>query len=270
MLLFFLNMRREISIFIFFIFNFIIDSQNYKSINNIRFFRCPGHYDNYYYFSVLNPFYTSDKEKNYIINALNEIIRFVSIEIDFKAYDQTLGSFIISDRKMITSIDSEIGVDLVNYVKIVDSQTTKYGEVLCVKINYFDLYNIWARFNKERLPYFDFELRDYILPNGIPSWFVKPPERDGYIFGTGIYKNDSRTAYLFMKADIAARTEVLKTISIKINSELKDYLSDNFELTNFFSNHSSNAILGGIMIIRRYFNEKSKIAYSLAVYKYKD
>ncbi|HOJ64896.1 MAG TPA: hypothetical protein PLE45_10805 [Spirochaetota bacterium] len=249
---------------------FLISSQNYKSINTIRFFRAPGLYDNYYYFSVLNPFYTSEKEKNYIINALNEIIKFVNVEINFSSYDQTLGSFILSDRKIITSIDSELAVDLVNYVKIVDSKTTKYGEVTCIKINYFDLYKIWMKFNNERLPYFDFELRDYILPNGVPSWFVKPPQRDGYIFGVGVYKNDSRTAYLFTKSDIAARTEVVNTLSIKIKSELYDYFSDNFELVNFFSNHSNKVTLGGIMIIRRYFDQKSKIAYSLAVYKYKE
>ena len=156
-----------------------------------------------------------------------------------------------------------------NYIKIVDYILTKYGDILCIRINYFDLYNIWLRFNKERLPYFDFELRDYILPNGSPSWFVTPPNFDGYIFGVGVYKNDSRTAYLFKKSDLIAMTEVVNTISIKIKSELKDYLSDNFELTSFFSNHSNKLNLGGILIIRRYFNQKTKTAYSLAVYKYK-
>ncbi len=266
----FMNKKIGRLFFIFFInVTIFIIPQNYKNINAIRYFRNPGLYENYYYFSILNPIYTSNQEENYLINILNEIIKFVNIEINFQSYDQTLGSFILSDRKIVASIDSELAVDLVSYIKIVDSIKTKYGDVISVRINYFDLYNIWLRFNKERLPYFDFELRDYILPNGVPSWFAKPPQVDGYIFGTGVYKNDSRIAYLFKKSDLAAMTDVVNTISIKVKSELKDYLSDNFELTSFFSNHSNKVNLGGILIIRRYFNQKTKTAYSLAVYKYK-
>lgn len=263
-----MNKRLFVSIFIALII-WHFKGENIRGINAIKFFRRPGFYDNYYYFSMLNPIYTLNKEENYIINILNEMIKFVNIEINFQSYDQSLGSFILSDRKIVASLNSELVIELVNYIKIVDSIKTKYGDILSVKINYFDLYKIWLKFNKERLPYFDFELRDYILPSGVPSWFAKLPDIDGYIFGVGIYKNDSRIAYLFKKSDLIAMTEIVNTLSIKVNSELKDYLSDNFELTNFFSNHYSKLNLGGILIIRRYFNQRTKTAYSLAVYKYK-
>jgi len=39
-------------------------------------------------------------------------------------------------------------------------------------------------------------------------------------------------------------------------------------MTSYYSNQKSKSSLAGSYIVRRYFDENKKIAYSLAVYKY--
>jgi len=237
-------------------------------INNARFFNSPPVNGDCLYFSFLNQSFSENKEKYYIMNCLNEIAKFISLEIEFSSYDQTFGSFLLSDRKIAATGDSEITLDVVDYVKIAGSVGTKQGDVTIVKILKKDLAKVWVKYNPFEFPEFNFFIDSKILSNGVPIWFQNRPNAEGYIFGVGVYQNDSRPSHLVQKADIEARTNIIKSIKSEANSELRDLIIDNFEMTSYYSNQKSKSSLAGSYIVRRYFDENKKIAYSLAVYKY--
>lgn len=261
--------------FVIIVLIFLINGANSQSIlkgnygiNNAKFFNSPPVNGDYLYFSFLNQAFSENKEKRYIMNCLNEIAKFISLEIEFNSYDQTFGSFLLSDRKITATGDSAIALDVVDYVKIAGSVGSKQGDITIVKILKKDLAKVWVKYNPFEFPEFNFYIDNKILSNGAPAWFQNPPNTDGYIFGVGVYQNDSRPSYLVQKADIEARTNIIKSIKSVVNSEVRDLIINNFEMTSYYANQKSKSSLAGSYIVRRYFDEKKKIAYSLAVYKY--
>ena len=245
----------------------IFSQKNVVDVNSVKYLNSVPLDDDNFYFSILNPNYSEQKEKQYIVNALAEVIKFSNLEIAVSAYDQTYGSYIVSDTKLKTSYDGNLMETFFPLIKVIQLVPTKYGEIISVKIPKSKFSSVWSNFNKGVLPDFNFEITDNSNDTRYPSWFLKPPDFEGYIFGVGAYSKSSKITDLFINADATARAEVVKVLRTKVTTEFRDYIEDNFEVTDFFSNKAASANIGGIYIIRRHFDEKKKISYSLAVLK---
>ncbi len=246
---------------------FLFSQKKLTDINSVKFFNSVPLNDGNFYFSFLNPNYTEQKEKQYIVNALGEVIKFSNLEIAVASYDQTFGSYIISDTKVKTSYDGNLMETFFPLIKVIQLVPTKYGDVITVMVTKSKMASVWSNFNKGGTPDYNFQIDDSTNDSRYPSWFLKPPECEGYIFGVGAYSKTSKITDLFINADATARAEVVKVLRTKVTTEFRDYIEDNFEVTDFFSNKSASANIGGIYIVRRYFDEKKKISYSLAVLK---
>jgi len=241
---------------------------SFVDVNDVKYFSSVPLDDGNFYFSILNPNYDEQREKQYIMNALGEVVKFVNLEIAFAAYDQTFGSYIVSDSKIKVSYDANLMEVFFPLIKPIQLVKTKYGDVITVKIPSSALGSVWNNYNKSELPNFSATtIDDSTNDKGYPAWFLKPPEQEGYIFGVGVYSKVSKITDLFINADTTARAEVVRVLKIKVKTEFRDFIEDNFEVTDFFNNKVASANLGGIYIVRRFFNEKKKIAYSLAVLK---
>ncbi|OHD13484.1 MAG: hypothetical protein A2086_03405 [Spirochaetes bacterium GWD1_27_9] len=268
-------------LFFLILFNFYGFSQKKEvNINTVNYYVKVPTNNTDFYFSVLNPNYSEDKEKQYIVNALYEAVKFADLQIGIGGYDQTYGSYILSDMKIKTTIDANLIEDFFPYIKVTQLVTTKYGDIITVKITKDAMASIWVKFNKKAFPDFNFELQDVSIDmvsttnsssnkklSNVPWWFKKPPEVPGYIFAVGAYSQTSKITDLFSYADTTARAEIVQILKTKVSAEINDYMEDNYELTSFFNNKTSVANIGGIYIIRRFFDEKKKVAYSLAVLK---
>lgn len=247
---------------------FVIYSQKkLVDINSVKYFNSIPLSGSDYYFSVLNPNYSEGKEKQYIVNSLAEVIKFANLEISVGAYDQSFGSYTISDTKVKTSYDGNHMEVFFPLIKVVQLVPTKYGDIMTIRVPKSAMSGVWGRFNKGSVPDFNFTIDDATSDFKYPSWFLKSPDIEGYIFGVGVYSKTSKITDLFINSDATARAEVVKVLRTKVDTEFRDYIEDNFEVTDFFSNKSASANIGGIYIVKRYFDEKKKISYSLAVLK---
>lgn len=224
----------------------------------------------YLYFSYLNPKFKSDKEEQCLFNVLSEIVSFVDLKMGYGSYDQSYGSFILSDMKIKVYTDAAVIDELVDLVELVGKiKDTKNGDIITVKVETDKLNQVWSRYNTHPLPQYNLSIEQTINESGIPSWFLTLPEMDGYIFGAGVYSNVSDTSALIHYADVAAKAEIIKTVGTKVSGELKDYFEDTFQFYSFLNKQVTAARLPGMYIINRYYDSKSGNAYSLAVLKTK-
>ncbi|MCG8573059.1 MAG: LPP20 family lipoprotein [Spirochaetes bacterium] len=224
----------------------------------------------YLYFSYINPFYLEAKEENYLFNVITELIHFIDLKLGYGSYDQTYGSFILSDQKIQIFSDANLADQLIEIVELHGKiKETSQGDIITIKVAKDKILPIWQQFHDIPLPNYSFTIDQKINHRNIPLWVLSPPKKEGYIFGVGVYSDISETSKLIQYADISARKEILKSIYTNTKGELTDYFEDNFELLSFFNQQSSVARLPGIYIINRYYDATSKRAYSLAVLQYK-
>jgi hypothetical protein len=235
-------------------------------INEVSYFVSPPISRRNYYFSMLNPTYTVSKYKNYLYNGCLDIAKFLNLQIDSVTEEQSRGSLISMDQDITVTIDADIMMDFLRYVRPVKLVSTEYGDILTLTIARTHLNKVWKKYHNYPLPSFTFPIENELI-DGYPSWFLSPPDSDEYIFGTGIYSANSTVHGNFKNADYIARVNVIQTIKIEVKSFTYDFLQDNFELYSFFNEQRSNATIGGIYIIKRYYDKTTKTAYSLAAFK---
>lgn len=262
-------MKRRVIIAILFIGLFRLFGQNGESdINRINHFNFNESGD-YYYFSFLNPNYTVDRYKRYIFNCSKEVIKFLKMNLRYTAGETKYGSFALNQRKVTITVDTNLVFDFIDYLEPVQLDKTPYGDVLTLKISKDNLEEVWAKYNDHSMPFYSSLSIDSSLIKGIPSWFYELPRMDGYLFGVGMSSRGSTTQKNFVSSDYYAIVEIINNININVNTTLKSYLDDNINLQYFFHDQASEAYISGIYIVRRYYDAKTKTAYSLAVLKYK-
>ena len=222
-----------------------------------------------YYFSILNENYSENIYKKYLYNCLLEISKFINLKLEMFSEEYKVGSHVLYKQKIRPIVDASIVLQLVSYVKPVQLASTKYGDILVLKIKKDDIKKIWQDYNNFSLPIYKINIKQKIIKN-YPSWFLSPPDLDGYLFGVGYYNSSSTMQKNFKNADYMARLDILKTLKLNVKSELYQFIENDFELFTFFNEQSTSAHLGGIYIIKRYFDKKTNLAFSLAVLRLKN
>ncbi|MCK4799096.1 MAG: hypothetical protein KAT05_17110 [Spirochaetes bacterium] len=245
---------------------FVIGKQKVDIFKIDFFFNTPVSQSEYY-FSSLNKTYSQNIYKKYIYNGLLEILKFINLELEMISEEYKIGSNILYRQKVRATVDANIVLNIFPYIRPVQLASTEYGDIIVLKIKKHNMNKIWSKYNKSPLPIFNINIEQNIIDN-YPSWFLEQPEIKGYIFGVGFYNSSSTMQLNFKNADYMARLEIIKTIKLSVKSELNQYVEDNFELFYFFNEQSSKAHIGGIYIIKRYFDKDTKSAFSLAVFKY--
>lgn len=242
----------------------------YESSNEVsEFVRTPNQ-SGYLFFSSINPLYAEEKEARCLFTVLSEIVGFIDMKIGYGSYDQSYGSFLLSDMRIKLYTDAAFIDDLVGMVELVGKiKDTGNGDIITVKVRTDKLRTIWSRYNSHSMPSYAFSIEQHINEQGIPNWFLTPPEKEGYIFGTGVYSNVSDTSALIHYADVSAKAEIIKILGTKVSGELKDYIEDTFQFYSFLNKQLSVGRLPGMYVINRYYDKKSGRAYSLAVLKTK-
>ena len=191
---------------------------SFVDVNDVKYFSSVPLDDGNFYFSILNPNYDEQREKQYIMNALGEVA--ICQLGDSICYDQTFGSYIVSDSKIKVSYDANLMEVFFPLIKPIQLVKTKYGDVITVKIPSSALGSVWNNYNKSELPNFSATtIDDSTNDKGYPAWFLKPPEQEGYIFGVGVYSKVSKITDLFINADTTARAEVVRVLKIKVKTD---------------------------------------------------
>ncbi len=222
----------------------------------------------YYYFSALCPNYTDDIQTKELMFVAQEVLRFLDLKLVSGSYDQTYGSYMLADFRVKAEIDMMQIEGLATYLQVESYQRTDLGTVLCVKISESSMSELWSRYARgSEMPRFDLEFPDESSEQVTPSWFRKPPQVSGYIIGIGYYAHMSNVSDLFKNSDYMARLEVINSLGVKIKSHLNDFMENDFELTSFYANQTSSSRISGIYIIKRFYNKRLRIAFSLAAYK---
>lgn len=236
-------------------------------LNEISHFISPSSSGDSYYFSLINKRYTWDVHKRYLYDGLLEIVKFVSLELEMFKEQFTYGSHVIYRDDIKATIDAEIATEIAPFIKPVKLYETDEGDVLVLKIGKADLSTVWAKYNSGSLPSFSLDISNEIK-DGYPLWFLKPPQFNNYVIGVGYFSSSTSAQVNFKEADYQARIEVIKTIKLLLNSGSEMYsLNDTFELYNFFNETGAKANMGGIYIIKRYYDERTGGAFSLAALK---
>jgi hypothetical protein len=235
-------------------------------LNTVKYFSENQTFGKYCYFSILNPRYVTDDNKNYIYNCSKEIAKFIGLNIEATSDENSFGSFQITDQNIFVSYDAALVEEFIDDVSIVQIIPTEYGDILTLKISRDRLREIWEKHNKKNLPEFDLKIEQKIT-GGFPSWFLDPPEIDGFIVGTGSFNSGNDIFTDFKNSDYYATADIIKTLKVHVKSELNDYIDSGYEVASFFNEQTSKASLGGIIIIKRYFDKKTNTAYSLGILK---
>lgn len=263
-------MNRTLGIFIIFLIIVsgitAINGNNMVEFEEADYFFNPPMSSDAYYFSLINKRYTWDIYKKYMYDGLLEVVKFVNLKLEIFKEEFTYGSHVIHRDDIKATIDAEIAVEIGSYVKPIKLYKTKQGDILVLKVTRSNMQSIWKKYNKSSLPTYNFDVSDEIS-NGYPGWFLKPPQFDGYITGVGYFASSTSAQVNFKEADYMARIEVIKTMKLLIKSDQEMFAQENFELYTFFNEFGASAHLGGILIIKRYYDKKTNAAFSLAVLK---
>jgi hypothetical protein len=109
----------------------------------------------------------------------------------------------------------------------------------------------------------------------IPDWYLNPPQTEDAIMEAGDATKHSM-GLAKEGADARARTAIARTIEVKVNSMLKDFLQESgvgedaeaLEFTSSVTKQVSSNVLNGCRIVKREMKTEGNMyhAYSLAQY----
>lgn len=252
---------------LFFLFFASAQLFSLTNINNANLFISPS-YNNEgdIIFSSLNPNYSGyDRDERYIFNAVKEVAKYISIDLAYRSTAYPMGSFNINNSRIFVDYNTDMIEDILKYVNVILPVETNYGVVSGVRISRGNLAELWGKNNKTIPP--DYSEVIKIIDSFNKHWYYDLPAMDGYIFGLGISDTMSTVEKKVEMADFNSMIDIINILHIKVSNEIFTYRSRHLSLQHLFSNQASSGYVSGIKVIKRYYSEEYKCAFSLSVLK---